>query len=69
MQKQSAMREKRLEERAEWINKVKNQSVVQTVKDTFSLYKCHPLKAVMRHEELAPGFQPKNPVHLQKELD
>ena len=56
MQKQSAMREKRLEERAEWINKVKNQSVVQTVKDTLSLYKCHPLKAVMRHEELAPGF-------------
>ena len=52
------MREVRMKERADFYQKVTSQNPLKTVGDLAGLYKCHPLKAVMRQDALIPGFKP-----------
>ena len=57
-QVQSAMREVRMKERANFYQKMTSQNPIKTFGDLAGIYKSHPLKSTLRQEQLIPGFKP-----------
>ena len=51
------MREARKAERAAWVTRVvKENNPLDTARDVLNVFRCHPLTAVKRENELIPGF-------------
>ena len=60
LQKQSAMREQRRQERKAWIEGIDINKPKETAESFFNIFKSHPLQATMREKELIPEFKPQH---------